>query len=241
MGLLIAEKTVARRDQRWNNIPVLLPEEFNHNGEQYLASWPSSADYAVAKRVLGVVGGVILLILSLPVLILAAIAIKLTSKGPVFFTQRRAGLYGRPFTMFKLRTMVQSFKDETILFREDGKNGPAFKLKNDPRITRVGQLLRRTSIDELPQLLNVILGDMSLVGPRPLPLHQVRLDNLEERARLSVRPGLTGLWQVSGRADVPYEEWLAMDFYYIQHRDLWLDFLILLKTIPAVLSCRGAY
>jgi len=239
--MLMAEKLTAQPKQRWNDIPVLLPDEYNLNGEQFVAGWPSSADYQVIKRILDVSLSIFLLILSLPILIVAGIAIKITSKGPVIFKQRRAGLCGRPFTMYKLRTMVRDMDDEMILFRQGQGNSPVFKLKDDPRITRVGRFLRRTSIDELPQLVNVILGDMSLVGPRPLPLDQVRLTNLEERSRLSVKPGLTGLWQVSGRADVPYTEWLAMDFYYIQHRDLWLDFLILLKTVPAVLSCKGAY
>jgi lipopolysaccharide/colanic/teichoic acid biosynthesis glycosyltransferase len=241
MGILMVEKAATGSKQRWSNLPILLPAEYNQDGEQFVAGWPSSVDYELVKRVLDIAMGSFLFILSLPILVVAGVAIKLTSKGPVIFKQRRAGLCGRPFTMYKLRTMVRDLEDESLIFWKEGWNGPVFKMKNDPRITRVGRFLRRTSIDELPQLLNVILGNMTLVGPRPLPLNQVRLTNLEERARLSVKPGITGLWQVSGRADVPYDEWLAMDFYYVQHRDLWLDLLILFKTIPAVLSCKGAY
>ena len=115
------------------------------------------------------------------------------------------------------------------------------KLKNDPRVTFLGRFLRTTSMDELPQIINVLRGHMSLVGPRPLPLDEVRFDTFAERARLTVKPGMTGLWQVSGRADIPYDEWLELDLYYVQNRSLALDLLILLRTIPAVLSCRGAY
>ncbi len=225
----------------WNNLPVLLPIEFKVDGKTLPADWPASIGYLAVKRVMDVILGVLALLFSLPVMLVAGVVVKLTSPGPVIFRQQRAGLFGRPFTIYKLRTMVKTMGDEAILFRADGRNGPAFKLKDDPRITRVGKFLRKTSIDELPQLLNVILGDMSLVGPRPLPLEQVRLNSIEERSRLTVKPGLTGLWQISGRADVPYEEWLAMDFYYVQHRELWLDGLILFKTLPAVLSCKGAY
>ncbi len=198
--------------------------------------------YLIIKRITDIILSVILLILTAPIMLLAAIAIKLTSKGDIIFKQKRAGQYGKIFIMFKFRTMYDD--DEThqkVLRDPNGKNGPAFKLKNDPRITPVGRFLRKTSIDELPQLINVLKGDMSFVGPRPLPLNQVRFDTESERLRLTVKPGITGLWQVSGRADIPYDDWIKLDLYYIQHRSLWLDFWIMLKTIPAVISGRGAY
>ncbi len=198
--------------------------------------------YSVAKRIMDIVLSITLVILTAPIMLIAAIAIKLTSPGRIIFRQKRAGRYGKIFTMLKFRTMVDNVDNEDdILNHPDGQNGPVFKLKDDPRITKIGKILRRTSIDELPQLINVLKGDMSIIGPRPLPLNQVRFDTLAERARLSVKPGITGLWQVSGRADLPYEEWIQLDLYYVAHRSLRLDLWILLKTIPAVLSGRGAY
>jgi lipopolysaccharide/colanic/teichoic acid biosynthesis glycosyltransferase len=175
-------------------------------------------------------------------MVISAVLIKLTSRGPIFFSQKRAGKMGKPFTMHKFRTMKIACDDD-VYPKEfiGGWNGPVFKDRNDPRITWVGKWLRKMSIDELPQLINVIRGEMSLVGPRPLPLDQVRFDSVEEKSRLTVKPGITGLWQVSGRSDIPYDEWLEMDLYYIQHQSLWLDVQLLLQTIPAVLSGKGAY
>jgi lipopolysaccharide/colanic/teichoic acid biosynthesis glycosyltransferase len=220
---------------------VLFSEEYICSGMRELLSWPVSHRYLVAKRILDVVLGSLALLVCLPILIIAGLAIKLTSPGPVIFRQKRAGLMGQTFTMYKLRTMMANQKKDIYYGPQEGRNGPAFKLKNDPRVTAVGRFLRQTSIDELPQLMNVILGHMTLVGPRPLPLDQVRVNSIEERSRLTVKPGLTGLWQVSGRADVPYEAWIEMDLYYVQQQSFWLDMKILLRTIPAVLSCRGAY
>ncbi len=198
--------------------------------------------YLIVKRIIDVLISVVLLILSSPILLLAGIAIKLTSRGPVIFKQKRAGQYGKIFTMLKLRTMTDDVENhKSVLNDPNGQNGPAFKLKDDPRITPVGKILRKTSIDELPQLINVIKGDMSIVGPRPLPLSQVKFDTLAERMRLTVKPGITGLWQVSGRADIPYEEWIKLDLYYIEHRGIVFDFWIMLKTIPAVIFGKGAY
>ncbi len=198
--------------------------------------------YLIAKRIIDILLSIILLVLTCPILVLAMIAIKLTSKGPVIFSQKRAGQYGKIFVMFKLRTMDNNIENHKEILKDpNGQNGPAFKLRDDPRITPVGKILRKTSIDELPQLINVLKGDMSIVGPRPLPLEQVKFDTIAERARLTVKPGITGLWQVSGRADIPYEEWIKLDLYYIEHRSFWLDFWIMLKTVPAVIFGKGAY
>lgn len=199
--------------------------------------------YPLATRCLDVAVASIALLVSLPVLALAAAAIKLTSRGPIFFHQKRAGRNRSAFVMYKLRTMYQGADDDKELFRRFNSlpTGPCFKMKNDPRVTTIGRWLRRSSIDELPQFLNVLLGDMSLVGPRPLPLDEVRTDSPDQKLRFTVKPGITCLWQVSGRTEIPYDEWLALDVWYIRNRSLSLDFQILVKTVPAVLSGRGAY
>ncbi len=199
--------------------------------------------YEILSRLLDVAISAFALVLFLPILLLAAIAIRATSPGPVFFRQQRAGRHRRPFTMLKLRTMYDGADDDKVLFRHLNSlpTGPCFKIKNDPRVTTAGRWLRRSSLDEVPQLVNVLLGQMSLVGPRPLPLDEVRLDTIQQRLRFTVKPGLTCLWQVCGRTEIPYEEWLALDVWYVLNRSLSLDMQILFKTIPAVLSAKGAY
>jgi exopolysaccharide biosynthesis polyprenyl glycosylphosphotransferase len=194
------------------------------------------------KRLLDVVASAVgLVVLGVPLLLIAA-AIKLTSRGPVLFKQVRCGLNGRRFTLYKFRTMYQGSElqlDEVAHLNE--VNGPAFKARSDPRVTPVGRLLRRLSLDELPQLANVLRGQMSLVGPRPpLPDEVARYERWQRR-RLSMKPGLTGLWQVSGRAGLDdFNRWIALDLAYIDQWSLWLDVKIMLKTIPAVLSAQGA-
>jgi exopolysaccharide biosynthesis polyprenyl glycosylphosphotransferase len=183
-----------------------------------------------------------LLVLS-PLLLAVALVIKLTSPGPAVFTQRRAGRHGRPFTMYKFRSMssnAEMQRDELVRFNV--MSGPVFKLEDDPRVTRFGRWLRRTSIDELPQLLNVLRGDMSLVGPRPLPVYEVeKFESTAHRRRLSMRPGLTCLWQVRGRNKVTdFSDWVRMDLEYIDNWSLALDFGILLRTAPVVLFGLGA-
>ncbi len=177
-----------------------------------------------------------------PVMLLAALAIKLDSRGPVLFVQQRVGLNKRIIRVYKLRTMVQDAARHLDELLEDNESGgPTFKLSDDPRITRVGRFLRKTSIDELPQLWNVITGDMSLVGPRPLPLRDVEgFTRDTDRRRFSMRPGITCLWQVSGRCNIPFEQWMELDRLYIDHWSLRLDLQILLKTIPSVLHGEGA-
>ncbi|MGA2555347.1 MAG: sugar transferase [Verrucomicrobiota bacterium] len=209
-----------------------------HSGPQ-MASWAG-----VVKQFIDVMGALLLLVFALPLIFLpAAILIKLTSPGPVFFRQRRAGLNGRPFMMYKFRSMVsnaEQLKQELASLNE--MSGPVFKVTNDPRVTSIGRFLRKFSFDEFPQLFNVLLGDMSLVGPRPLPVEEVnRFDDWSHRRRLSVKPGLTCLWQVGGRNEVrDFKEWVRLDLEYIDHWSLWLDFKILWRTIPVVLLGRGA-
>jgi lipopolysaccharide/colanic/teichoic acid biosynthesis glycosyltransferase len=199
--------------------------------------------YPAVSRLMDVAVSLLALIVAAPLLLVAAAVIKLTSPGPVFFHQSRAGRYQRPFTMYKLRTMYPGADDDKELFRKFNSlpTGPCFKMKNDPRVTPVGRWLRRSSMDELPQFLNVLLGDMALVGPRPLPLDEVVTDTPQQRMRFTIKPGITCLWQVCGRTEIPYDEWLALDVWYIRNRSLSLDLQILVKTIPAVLSARGAY
>jgi lipopolysaccharide/colanic/teichoic acid biosynthesis glycosyltransferase len=193
------------------------------------------------KRGIDIAGAGSGLLLLAPVMGLAAIAIKLTSRGPVIFKQRRAGLGGRPFWIYKFRTMVTDAEAQKAGLRAFSKqDGPAFKLDRDPRITRAGRILRETSLDELPQLWNVLKGEMSLVGPRPLPMDESAGCDQWQRNRLDVTPGLTCIWQVKGRSRVTFCEWMRMDVNYIRRRTFWHDLKILMGTIPAVLLRRGA-
>lgn len=196
----------------------------------------------LAKRALDVVGSLVLLILLAPLFLVVAVLIKLTSAGPVLFAQKRVGLNKRHFTMFKFRTMIPRAEavQENLLHLNE-MTGPVFKIKNDPRITPLGRILRKTSIDELPQLFNVVKGDMSLVGPRAMSLRDYQFFNEDwQRRRFSVPPGITCLWQIQGRNTVPFEQWMVLDMQYIDGWSLWLDFKILALTIPAVLRGSGA-
>ena len=196
----------------------------------------------VIKHSLDFVTSLCLLLALFPAFLLIAVAIRLDSPGPVFFLQERIGLNKRRFKLYKFRTMVaDAEKRQGALEHLNTMQGPVFKIINDPRVTRLGHFLRKTSLDELPQLINVLLGDMSLVGPRPLPLRDYQgFDQDSHRRRLSVRPGITCLWQVKGRNLIPFEKWMELDLQYIDQWSLWLDFKILLKTIPAVLRGTGA-
>ena len=167
---------------------------------------------------------------------------KLSSPGPVFYRDRRVGLGEREFGMFKFRSMyVDANLGQAALEASNEASGPLFKIKDDPRVTRVGRILRRYSIDEMPQVLNVLRGEMSLVGPRPLPLRDyVQLEDWH-RKRYLVLPGMTGLWQVSGRIDLSFDDLVRLDFYYLENWSIWLDISILAKTLPAVAARRGAY
>jgi exopolysaccharide biosynthesis polyprenyl glycosylphosphotransferase len=194
------------------------------------------------KRTLDILFSLILLVLFAPVFLAAAMAISLTSQGSILYLQERVGLNKRRFRMYKFRTMVPNAeKMMERLERLNEASGPVFKIKNDPRVTRVGKMLRRSSIDELPQLLNVLKGDMSLVGPRPLPVRDYEGFSEDwQRRRFSVRPGITCLWQVAGRNSVPFEQWMRLDLQYVDEWSLWLDLKILARTIPAVVKGVGA-
>lgn len=203
---------------------------------------PSNVYKLMTKRVADVVISFFMLVLLSPVMLLAALAIKLTSPGPVLFRQMRSGLNGRLFTLYKFRSMyidAEARKKELASLNE--MDGPVFKIKNDPRIMPVGKFLRKSSIDELPQLWNVLIGDMSLVGPRPLPEEEARNCIRWQRRRLSMRPGITCIWQVSGRNRITdFNEWVRLDLHYIDTWSLALDAKILLKTVPVVLFRKGA-
>jgi exopolysaccharide biosynthesis polyprenyl glycosylphosphotransferase len=196
----------------------------------------------LAKRMLDLSLSLILLIILAPLFLLTILLIKLTSSGPIFFIQKRVGLSKRRFCLYKFRTMIPDAEQQLAQVENlNEASGPVLKIKNDPRITPIGKLLRRTSIDELPQFINVLKGDMSLVGPRPLPLRDYnRFDQDWQRRRFSVRPGITCLWQVDGRSKIAFEKWMELDMQYIDQWSLWLDFKILAKTIPAVLKGSGA-
>jgi exopolysaccharide biosynthesis polyprenyl glycosylphosphotransferase len=203
------------------------------------ASWQSVSKQALDFVVAFLAVGVLSPFLFLPI----ALLIKLSSPGPILFRQKRSGLNGQPFTIFKFRTMTtdaEQRKHELAAMNE--MSGPVFKIKNDPRVTRIGKILRKFSLDEFPQLFNVLRGEMSLVGPRPLPVDEVkRFDDLAHRRRLSVKPGLTCLWQVSGRNDVSdFKDWVRLDLEYIDNWSLWLDLKIIWRTIPIVLIGTGA-
>lgn len=188
-----------------------------------------------------IAAGIGLLIIS-PILLATAIAIKLDSKGTVFYRQKRIGKNGQIFHMYKFRSMISNADElKATLEKQNEADGPVFKIKNDPRITRIGQFIRKYSIDELPQLLNVLKGDMSLVGPRPPVSSEVEKYGDWEWRRLEVLPGITGLWQVSGRSDLSFQQWMNLDLYYIENWSFALDLKILLKTIPTVIKGEGAY
>lgn len=195
----------------------------------------------MVKRFLDILGGIAGLILSLPFFIVVPLLIKLTSRGPIVYRQVRCGLYGRRFTMYKFRSMVDGAEDILWEIKHLSEmTGPVFKMRHDPRVTPLGRFMRKTSIDELPQFYNVLRGDMSLVGPRaPLP-EEVGEYTRWQRRRLSVKPGLTCLWQIAGRNEIDFHEWMKLDLKYIDNWSLWLDLKILLLTVPTVLLCRGA-
>ena len=198
--------------------------------------------HLLIKRMADVVLSAVVLPVVLPVMAVIALAVRLDSPGPVLFRQERVGQSKRRFQLYKFRTMVDGGERlQATLERLNEADGPVFKIADDPRITRVGRLLRRTSLDELPQLFNVLRGEMSLVGPRPLPLRDVDLfDRGVQRRRFSVKPGITGLWQVSGRSSLSFSKWLELDLWYIEHWSLWLDAKILARTVPAVVKAVGA-
>jgi exopolysaccharide biosynthesis polyprenyl glycosylphosphotransferase len=216
--------------------------DFNADEAMTVSSHRSEGWPTVIKSILDIVVSVVALILLAPLFFVVAVLIRCEAPGPIFFVQERVGLNKRRFRMYKFRTMVAGAERmQNELERLNEVDGPVFKIRYDPRVTRVGRFLRKFSIDELPQLINVVRGDMSLVGPRPLPIRDYEgFDQDCQRRRFSVRPGLTCLWQINGRSDISFDRWMELDMQYIDRWSLWLDLKILVKTIPAVVKGAGA-
>jgi len=226
------------------SVPVLTQQTQSKQVAQGQAAplIPARAADALARRALDfLLSGVALLALLIPFAVVALL-IRLDSPGPVLFIQRRVGKDGREFSVFKFRSMFMDAEQRLeILLGANERTGPVFKMRQDPRVTRVGRLLRRSSFDELPQLLNILRGEMSLVGPRPALPREVALYSPEQRLRLSVTPGLTGLWQVSGRANLTFEQSMELDLEYIRRQSFGLNVVLIARTVPAVLTAHGAY
>jgi exopolysaccharide biosynthesis polyprenyl glycosylphosphotransferase len=197
---------------------------------------------SVIKRAMDLTFGALLIPIAAPMMLGIAALIRLDSPGPIIFSQKRVGRGGKPFLTYKFRSMrVGAESEQTQLYNLNEASGPLFKIKNDPRHTRVGRWLRRTSLDELPQIFNVLRGEMSLVGPRPPMIAEVEKYEDWHKKRLDATPGMTGLWQVSGRSELTFDEMVMLDIYYIENWSPWLDLWILFKTVPTVLLARGAY
>lgn len=198
--------------------------------------------YEIFKRIIDIIGAGLGLILLSPIIAIVACAVKVTSKGPIFFSQKRVGKNGELFEMYKFRSMVVNAEElKGNLEDQNEMSGPMFKIKDDPRITKVGKFIRKTSIDELPQLWNILKGDMSLVGPRPsLPKEVEQFDNWMFK-RLSVRPGLTCYWQVSGRNNIDFEDWMKLDVKYVDERNIWIDIKLIFKTIFVLFGDKNAH
>ena len=232
-----------------NDISVLLKEQEERQARYGQSQLKMQAWYFTVclsfflKRLFDIVFSLLALIILMPFFIILAILIKSTSSGPVFFMHERVGRYGRHFNFYKFRSMYDNAerRKKELLAQNQSKDGVIFKMKNDPRITPIGSFIRKTSIDELPQFFNVLFGDMSLVGPRPPLPSEVAEYSLEERKRLNVKPGLTCLWQINGRSDIPFKEQVRLDKEYIRSQSILRDLIILLKTIPAIISGKGAY
>lgn len=212
---------------------AVLPEEFGEHGV-------SRAGHA-AKRLVDVAGSLVAMVLLSPVLLLSAVAIVVTEGRPIFYRQHRAGLHGQSFSIVKFRTMYRDAEElrSVLAGRNEIRGGASFKLADDPRITPIGRFLRQTSIDELPQIWNVLRGEMSLVGPRPHPFEDLAGYKPWHYRRLAVKPGMTGLWQVELRGDPDFDRWVAKDLEYIEQWSLWRDFKLMARTIPAVLRGTG--
>jgi exopolysaccharide biosynthesis polyprenyl glycosylphosphotransferase len=250
----VFEEALRHCDARGVDVLLTMPPDVPRHGEVDMAQitgydlpligmrrTPTHEGALLIKRMIDLLGSTVGVLCVSPILLISAIAIKVSDPGPIFFKQVRVGRNGRRFTMYKFRSMVvdaEAKKRELLAHNEMG--GPVFKMKKDPRITKIGSLIRKTSIDELPQLFNVLMGDMSLIGPRPPLPDEVAQYKPWQRRRLSVKPGITGMWQVSGRNQVDFDEWMELDLAYIDNWSLWLDLKILLKTVPVVLFSKGA-
>ena len=215
--------------RRISPVPIAVP---------LLADRPA---YDAAKRIVDIAGSILLILFTAPVWLAAAALIKLNSSGSVLFIQTRLGRGGAPFRCIKFRTMNPDADDQKIhLLHLNEADGPMFKMRDDPRITWMGRWLRKLSIDELPQLICVLRGEMSLVGPRPSLPNEVEEFSASNRRRLAVKPGITGLWQVSGRSDLSFEQWMELDLEYVERRSFWFDLWLMARTVPAVILQRGA-
>ncbi len=231
----------ARRILRTAGPTRWLAQEHLHAGRPFVASAGNRGVlYVCAKRVFDIVGAASLLILFSPIMLVTLLLLTITTKGRPIFVQKRIGFRGQPFAMFKFRTMRL---DADVVQHQvaNEKDGPIFKNRRDPRITRLGRILRSTSIDEMPQLFNVLLGQMSLVGPRPPVAREVAKYETWQNQRLAVQPGLTCLWQISGRSEVGFQDWVRMDLWYVENQSFWNDLKLLLKTPYSVITGRGAY
>lgn len=197
--------------------------------------------YEICKRAIDIIGAISGLLLLSPVIVIVACAIKFTSKGPIFFSQKRVGKNGELFDMYKFRSMVVNAEElKEKLAHQNEMSGPMFKMKDDPRVTKVGKFIRKTSLDELPQLWNVLKGDMSLVGPRPsLPKEVAQFEKWMYK-RLSVKPGLTCFWQVSGRNNIDFEDWMKLDIKYVDERNIWIDIKLIFKTVLVLFGDKNA-
>lgn len=209
-----------------------------------ISSWEQSIQFLLfTKRMLDILLSLAAIIATLPLFVVIAALIYIESPGPIFYTQIRVGLNGKTFNFYKFRSMAvnaDKLKDE-LMEQNESEAGVIFKMKKDPRITRVGRFIRRFSIDEMPQFLNVLIGDLSIVGPRPPIPREVAEYSLHDRKRLHVKPGLTCFWQIQGRSDIPFDEQVGLDLQYIRSSGILNDFVIMLKTVPAVLLGKGAY
>jgi exopolysaccharide biosynthesis polyprenyl glycosylphosphotransferase len=243
-GLFEQHGLVIRFDSDILNLKVARPSTDVFDGAAHITAHCGGFEgWAVfVKWIIDRIGSFLLAVLLAPLMLIVAVLIRGTSAGPIFFGQKRVGLNKRQFTMYKFRTMVpnaESMQQELLHLNQ--MTGPVFKIKDDPRVTPLGRILRKTSIDELPQLFNVLMGDMSLVGPRAMSVRDYHLFGEDwQRRRFSVRPGITCLWQVSGRNSIPFEQWMKMDLQYLDEWSLWLDMKILARTVSAVLKGSGA-
>lgn len=237
MDIKVVEKDI--KVKRSNNLPNKILT-IKKRKESY-QSISTNKNVSTSKTVFDKIGALVGIIIASPLALLIALAIKLEDGGPILFKQVRSGMNGRPFIFYKFRTMnvnAESEKNELLSLNE--MSGPVFKITDDPRVTLVGKFLRKTSMDELPQFYNVIKGDMSLVGPRPPLSSEVKQYKEWQYRRLSVKPGITCLWQINGRNNIDFDKWMKLDLYYIDNWSFWTDIKIILKTIPAILRCNGA-
>jgi len=218
-----------------------LKENFVILEQNFSDTYKRSFEYYFIKRLVDIIGSLIGMIVLIPVFIIVALLIKLESKGPIFFHQKRVGLNGKEFKMYKFRSMIVNAEELLDKLKEKNEmTYPMFKIKDDPRVTRIGRFLRRTSIDEIPQLINVLKGEMSLVGPRPNLVSEVARFNRYHKLKLLAKPGLTCYWQVMGRSSIDFEEWMELDIKYLKERSTWVDLKLIFKTIGVLFGDENA-